>query len=141
MENYEQQMRHLYFSLSCYKIVSVFKFEALSFLACSLFFTQIHAEPTLIFYQLKVFEWIKQNITRACTYCRALSKNKKKQETLHVVYFFLKTKYCSGKYFRLGKSQFSELLGGRMFLISPVSALDLVPVGYGLFGVGFGWKY
>ena len=31
-------MRHLYFSLSCYKIVSVFNFDALSFLACSLFF-------------------------------------------------------------------------------------------------------
>ena len=41
LENYNQRMRHLYFSLSCYKIVSVFKFYNSSFLACFLFFAQI----------------------------------------------------------------------------------------------------
>ena len=41
----------------------------------------------------------------------------------------------------LGKNEFSELLGRGIVPISPVSPLDLVPVGCELFEIGFRWKY
>ena len=50
-------------------------------------------------------------------------------------------KLNSGQYFRLDKNEFSELLGGRMVPMSPVSVSDLVLVWCELFEVSFGWKY
>ena len=50
-------MTRLYFSLNYYKTVSVFKFDVSSFSACFLFFfTETHALPTEILYELNVLE-------------------------------------------------------------------------------------
>ena len=46
LENYNQRMRHLYFSLSCYKIAFIFKFDASGFLACFFFFFCLNSRLT-----------------------------------------------------------------------------------------------
>ena len=77
-------MRHLYFSLSCYQIVFVFKFDASKFLVCFLFF---YPNPRLTNLNSLLSERFRINKTEDNPNMYILPKNKKKQGTLNVVYF------------------------------------------------------